>query len=123
MMPNAPFAAAPLIARSGGYRTQSAPFAAVPTPRLSWVTRSDQPGWRQLAAELAWDDGTKTVNLQLDGDRSVLVDWPFAELLPRQRGTLKIRVWGPDGWSGWSADRTVIGTYRSAPLDASRRSR
>jgi hypothetical protein len=35
MMPNTPLAAAPLIARSGGYRSQSAPFAAVPQqPRV-----------------------------------------------------------------------------------------
>ena len=36
---------------------QDSPSVAVPRPRVSWVTRSDVPGWRQLAAELAWDDG------------------------------------------------------------------
>ncbi|MGC3953105.1 MAG: hypothetical protein QM804_02430 [Propionicimonas sp.] len=39
------------------YRADT-PFVAVPEPRISWVTRSEVPGWRQSAAELSWDDGT-----------------------------------------------------------------
>lgn len=86
-------------------------MVTVPTPRVSWVTRSDVPGWRQLAAELAWNDGHSTVSFQVDGDSSVLVDWPFAELPPRQRGTLRVRVLGVDGWSEWSAERPVVAGF------------
>jgi len=84
---------------------------ARPLPRVSWVTRSDVPGWRQLAADLAWDDGSRTVNVQVDGDASVLVDWPFAALQPRQQGTLRVRVLGVDGWSDWSDTRPVFASF------------
>ncbi len=93
---------------------QDSPFVAVAAPRVSWVTRSDVPGWRQLAAELAWDDGLATVNVQLDGDASVLVEWPFPELSPRQHGGLRVRVLGPDGWSGWSEQRAVVAGFLGA---------
>lgn len=92
------------------YRHDS-PHAPLARPRLSWVTRSDLPGWRQLAAELSWDDGSTTTDYQLDGDASVLVEWPFAPLRPRQRGTIRVRVQGVDGWSPWSAGREVRATF------------
>ena len=92
------------------YRQDSS-SVAVPRPRVSWVTRSDVPGWRQLAAELAWDDGARTVNFQVDGDASVLVAWPFADLAPRQRGSLRVRTQGVDGWSGWSQERPVVAAF------------
>jgi len=85
--------------------------APVPAPRLSWVTSSDVPGWRQLAAEISWDDGSRTTNYQLDGDASVLVAWPFADLAPRQRGAVRVRVQGPDGWSGWSDPQPVVASF------------
>ncbi len=90
---------------------QDSPSVAVPRPRVSWVTRSDVPGWRQLAAELAWDDGARTVNFQVDEDASVLVAWPFADLVPRQQGTLRVRVQGADGWSEWSQERPVVAAF------------
>lgn len=83
----------------------------VPAPRLSWVTTSDVPGWRQLAAEVSWDDGTATTNFQVDGDASVLVEWPFAPLSPRQRGSVRVRVQGLDGWSAWSAPQPVVASF------------
>jgi alpha-L-rhamnosidase len=85
--------------------------APVPAPRLSWITTTDMPGWRQLAAELSWDDGSTTTSHRLDGDESVLVAWPFAALVPRQRGTLRVRVQGPDGWSGWSDPQPVFASF------------
>ena len=77
-------------------------WVPVAAPRLSWITTSDIAGWRQAGAELEWWDGEKTTVVQLDSNESALVKWPFADLLPRQRGRLKLRVRGPDGWSGWS---------------------
>jgi len=85
--------------------------APVPAPRLSWVTSSDVPGWHQRAAEISWDDGSTTVTHRRDGDASVLVAWPFADLAPRQRGTLRVRVEGPDGWSEWSEPQPVVATF------------
>ena len=93
------------------YRLGS-PQTALPRPRVSWVTRSDVPGWRQVAAELSWDEGTATTTeVLLDGGCSVLVDWPFPALAPRQRGTLRVRVRGVDGWSPWSDDQPVVASF------------
>ncbi len=83
----------------------------VPSPRLSWVTTSEVPGWRQLAAEISWDDGTQITNYQVDGDSSVLVEWPFAPLAPRQQGTVRVRVQGVDGWSMWSRDHALAASF------------
>ncbi|MCA0294891.1 MAG: glycoside hydrolase family 78 protein [Actinobacteria bacterium] len=93
------------------YRPGS-PYSPVPEPRLSWVvTRTDVPGWRQLAAELSFDDGTATTGYQLEGDDSVLVAWPFAPLRPRRPGTVRVRVRGIDGWSDWSPAQSVVGSF------------
>jgi alpha-L-rhamnosidase len=83
----------------------------VPSPRVSWVTVSDVPGWRQSGAELVWDDGTGSASATVEGDASVLVEWPFPALSPRRRGTLKVRVEGPDGWSEWSAEQHLVATF------------
>ncbi len=90
---------------------QRTPQVGVPAPRVSWVTTSDMPGWRQLAAELSWDDGAATTNVQLDGDASVLVDWPFATLAARDQGSLRVRVQGADGWTDWSDPQPVAASF------------
>ena len=90
---------------------QSGPQVPVPAPRVSWVTVSDVPGWRQTAAELAWNDGATRTNATVDGDASVLVDWPFAALAQHQRGSLTVRVQGPDGWSDWSTEQAVVASF------------
>ncbi|HSN43209.1 MAG TPA: alpha-L-rhamnosidase N-terminal domain-containing protein, partial [Propionibacteriaceae bacterium] len=90
---------------------QNGPSVPVPAPRVSWVTTSDTLAWRQLAAELAWDDGTGTTTHALTGDASSFVAWPFADLAPRQTGVLKVRVQGPDGWSAWSAPQQVVASF------------
>ncbi|MEN0070536.1 MAG: family 78 glycoside hydrolase catalytic domain, partial [Propionicimonas sp.] len=87
------------------------PYVAVASPRVSWVTRSEVPGWRQFAAELRWDGGDGAVVHRIDGDESVLVAWPFPALRPRQRGLLAVRVEGVDGWTDWSADREVVAAF------------
>ena len=94
-------------------RLEYQPGASVPvaSPRVSWTTTTDVPGWRQLSAELSWDDGAATTNYQLDGDSSVLVAWPFAPLTPRQTGSLRVRVQGVDGWSGWSEPHALVAAF------------
>ena len=90
---------------------QTSTWVPVPEPRVSWVTESDVAGWRQLAAELAWNDGVTTVNVQLDGPEQVLVAWPFAALPPHQAGTLRVRVQGVDGWTDWSEPQPVVAAF------------
>ena len=90
---------------------QAGTHVPVAAPRVSWVTVSDVPGWRQYAAELEWNDGSSTARSHLDGDASVLVSWPFAPLVPRQRGTLRVRVQGADGWSDWSDEQQVVPSF------------
>ncbi len=101
----------PTAVQSVRLEYQPGPEVPTPAPRVSWVSVSDIREWRQSAAELAWNDGAGTTTATVDGDASVLVAWPFAELAPRGRGTLKVRVQGPDGWSGWSEEQPVVATF------------
>lgn len=75
----------------------------VPRPRLSWISRSDQPNWEQIRAEvelvLSGETGRSAV---VEGRDSVLVDWPFQDLGVRVDGEVRVRTEGPDGWSDWS---------------------
>ncbi|GAA1671666.1 glycoside hydrolase family 78 protein [Glycomyces endophyticus] len=91
------------------YRTSS-PFTAAARPRLSWKTATAAPGWIQAAAEIEWRraqseaPGEAVATARVEGRGSVLVDWPFESLLPRERGTLRARTHGEDGsTSDWSA--------------------
>ena len=86
----------------------------VQRPRVSWVTRTDVPGWRQHSAELELSDADAAATHLIEGDASVLVDWPFAPLVARQRGRLRVRVQGPDGWSAWSEPRDVQASFLDA---------
>src|SRR5690606_7465948 len=82
---------------------------AVPRPRLSWVTETEVPDWTQGRAELELD-GDRRVTL--DGPGSVLVAWPFADLLPHSRHTLRVRVTRADGGTGpWSTPVDVTATF------------
>jgi alpha-L-rhamnosidase len=78
-------------------------------PRLSWITTTDIPGWRQRAYEIELSDETgRTITStgRVESGRSVLVPWPAAELGSRQRCGARVRVRGRDGsasgWSPWS---------------------
>ncbi|NTW42266.1 MAG: alpha-L-rhamnosidase, partial [Cellulomonadaceae bacterium] len=78
---------------------------AVPRPRLSWTSVTDAPDWVQARAEVRLDDGASVV---VDGRASVLVDWPFADLLPHARHEVRVRVTGVDGSvSRWSEPAPV----------------
>ena len=76
-------------------------------PRLSWVTRTETPGWMQRAYEISID-GVSTG--RVESAESVLVPWPAAPLTSRDRRTVRVRVWGDrDEPSDWS-EPTVLET-------------
>nr|WP_062335327.1 glycoside hydrolase family 78 protein [Herbidospora sakaeratensis] len=72
-------------------------------PRLSWVVRTELPGWLQQAYDLEFSDGT--TSHAVSGD-SVLTPWPRRPLRSRERLGVRVRVTGHDGsasdWSPWS---------------------
>ncbi|RIQ14550.1 glycoside hydrolase family 78 protein [Jiangella rhizosphaerae] len=80
-----------------------------PRPRLSWLTSTDVPGWRQAAYEVEMVDGDAGATWssgRVDSAESVLVPWPGAPLRSRERRRVRVRVWGDDGaepsaWSDW----------------------
>ncbi|MDI2129418.1 alpha-L-rhamnosidase [Yinghuangia seranimata] len=79
----------------------------LPRPRLSWVSDTGTPDWRQHAYELQLiaADGTPGESVVQRSDASVLVPWPFADLVSRQRVGVRVRVAGADAhqaWSPWS---------------------
>jgi alpha-L-rhamnosidase len=80
-------------------------FVPTATPQLSWITETDVADWRQTAAELELD-GRESV--RLEGRESVLVDWPFPPLAPRQRASVRVRVTGSDGATGEWSDPLVV---------------
>jgi alpha-L-rhamnosidase len=76
------------------------------TPRLSWQVRTDHPGWRQRAYEIAlgsWTSG------RVESADSVLVPWPGPALASRDRLEVRVRVWSADDPepTGWSPPTTV----------------
>ncbi|MEU2349181.1 glycoside hydrolase family 78 protein [Modestobacter sp. NPDC049651] len=85
------------------------------TPRLSWVTATELPDWRQAAYELevgTWSSG------RVDSAESVLVPWGAPPLTSRERRTVRVRVWGTaDGEpSAWS-DEVVVEAGLLSPAD------
>jgi alpha-L-rhamnosidase len=107
------------------------------SPRLSWVTRTTVPGWRQTAHEIevttlgpgrapGEGEGATWSAGRVDSDASVLVAWPAAPLGSRQRRAVRVRVWGRGdggdgvGPSGWS-DPVVVETGLLDPADWSAR--
>ncbi|WP_150306398.1 family 78 glycoside hydrolase catalytic domain [Planctomonas psychrotolerans] len=87
-------------------------FVPTATPPLSWTTETDTPDWLQASAEVQRDGGEPVT---LDGAESVLVDWPFAPLAPRERASVRVRVTGADGGVGdWSAPLEVRGGFLPA---------
>ncbi|WP_405813401.1 glycoside hydrolase family 78 protein [Streptomyces sp. NBC_01390] len=76
----------------------------VPTPRLSWQVRTDDPGWRQTAYEVELD-GAEVV--RVESPEQILVPWPFEPLRSRAQATVRIRVASGEKWSGWSDPATV----------------
>ena len=76
------------------------------TPRLSWVSRTELPDWRQAAFELEvgdWSSG------RVHSAESVLIAWGAPPLTSRERRTIRVRVWGEGDAepSAWSEDVVV----------------
>jgi len=90
------------------------PGAPVPTarPTISWRVETADAGWRQSAAELRWTSGTDETLARVEGDSRLRLPWPFAPLVARQRGSLRIRLTGEDGTTGdWSAPVHVVAGF------------
>ncbi|WP_210508395.1 family 78 glycoside hydrolase catalytic domain [Naasia sp. SYSU D00057] len=84
-------------------RNDGAPVAT-PSPRLSWISETEVPGWIQASAEIERDGAIAEV----EGDVSVFVAWPFAPLAPREEAVVRVRVTGGDGvTSEWSEPLTI----------------
>ncbi|MCC6173896.1 MAG: family 78 glycoside hydrolase catalytic domain [Chloroflexi bacterium] len=69
-------------------------------PRLSWVVEASVEGWQQTAYEIqvhADDGALRGETGRVASDRSVLVPWPFAPLISRERLTVRVRAWSSDG--------------------------
>jgi alpha-L-rhamnosidase len=80
-------------------------------PRISWVSRTDLPDWRQAAYELEIEpeDGEAWSSGRVDTAESVLVPWGAPPLTSRERRTVRVRVWGEGAAepSAWSEDVVV----------------
>ena len=81
------------------------------TPRISWMTRTDLPDWRQAAYELEIDpeDGEAWSSGRVDSAESVLVPWGASPFRSRERRSVRARVWGEGAAepSAWSEDVVV----------------
>jgi len=75
-------------------------------PRLSWTVAAAALGWCQASYEIEvrGPDGLLRAHTEpIASDQSVLVPWPFAPLLSRERLSVRVRVWGADARpSVWS---------------------
>ncbi|RZU32063.1 glycoside hydrolase family 78 protein [Blastococcus saxobsidens] len=81
------------------------------TPRLSWVARTELPGWRQAAYELEIEplDGPAWSSGRIGSAESVLVPWGAPPLASREQRSVRVRVWGEGAAepSTWSEDVVV----------------
>ncbi len=75
-------------------------------PRLSWISETTSAGWRQTGYQVeasSADGQIRYLTGQIESAQSVLVPWPFAPLVSRERRLVRVRVWGSDGQvSAWS---------------------
>jgi alpha-L-rhamnosidase len=76
------------------------------------MVQADQTNWRQTAYEIEayTSDGTRYGQTgRVESAQSVLVAWPFAPLVSRQRVTVRVRV--------WDAANTVCDWSSPAPVE------
>lgn len=80
------------------------PFGfGVPAPRLSWQTETTDDSWTQTAYEIEFTPEGGEPQLQgVETSSQILEPWPFEDLRSRQRGSVRARVRGGDGWSEFS---------------------
>ncbi|MEV6851791.1 family 78 glycoside hydrolase catalytic domain [Actinoplanes sp. NPDC051411] len=78
-------------------------FVPVSRPALSWRVQTEVSGWVQRRAFIRLSHSDRDQEFVVEGAASVAVPWPFAELRPRERGAVQVRVEGGDGRSSdWS---------------------
>jgi len=83
----------------------------VASPRLSWIVAAAAGDWQQAGYEVA----ALRPNGVLRGrtgpvasSESVLVPWPFAPLIARERALVRVRAWAADGRAtAWSEPAPV----------------
>jgi len=89
-------------------------------PRLSWVIQTDLADWRQAAyeVEIEPEAGPVFSSGRVESAESVLVPWGAADLVSRDRRSVRVRVWGegaaePSAWS----ESVVVEAGLLAPAD------
>jgi alpha-L-rhamnosidase len=87
-------------------------FVGVDKPRLSWKTQTELQGWKQRSAEIEVTRAGSSQTSVIDGRDSVLVEWPFAPLSPRESVSIRVRVRGRDGSeSEWSLPASITAGF------------
>jgi len=86
-------------------------FASTPRPRLTWRTETDTAEWVQAKATIEIERDGKSETAIVEGEGSVLVEWPFAPIRPRENVAVKVHVTGTNdaAGGGWSDAVDVIG--------------
>ncbi|MEH1163916.1 family 78 glycoside hydrolase catalytic domain [Micromonospora sp. CPCC 205539] len=94
----------PRAAAPTGLRFEHGPAfgIGVPNPRVSWQVPDADPDFEQSAYQVEVDGEVVTA----ESSEQILVPWPAAPLVSRQRGTVRVRVRG-DEWSPWSGPAVV----------------
>lgn len=86
-------------------------FASTPRPRLTWRTETETADWVQAKATIEIERDGKSETAIVEGEGSVLVEWPFAPIRPRENVAVKVHVTGTNdaAGGGWSDAVDVIG--------------
>ncbi|WVF65282.1 hypothetical protein IAT40_000005 [Kwoniella sp. CBS 6097] len=87
------------------------------TPRLSWRFSGSSKDWVQKRYEIhvAQDQDSDAIkSFVVDSENSVLVPWPAAPLLSRQRAQVAVRACGADGvWTDYCRTRVETGLLKA----------
>ena len=83
------------------------------TPRLSWQNADAPDGFVQVSAEVEltrtrWGGQASTETVTLSGSDQVLVAWPVAPLVSRERAVVRVRATGADGSVSHWSDPAVV---------------
>ena len=77
-------------------------------PRISWRIAEAPAGWVQTAYRLLIERAAGSSTHEVSVDDQVLVPWPGAPLVSRERAVVRVQIAGADGlWSDPSPARTV----------------
>ena len=82
--------------------------AGTATPRISWQIPAAPDDYVQTGYEIEIRRGDAGPDrFAADSGEQILVPWPGAPLTARETATVRVRVRGGAGWSGWSDPATV----------------